>query len=109
MRATPLHGLILDLALICAATALALGHVIPGEAAFGFISLVSGAKIGRAVLRGGDGDSGDAGGTSSPALPPGSTSSSSSSSTSRRIGEVSIAAAIDLALLALFVPHSRGA
>ena len=112
MRPTPLHGLILDLALILAATALALGHVISGEAAFYFLTLYSGAKLGTAAMGGGGGP-GASGGTSS-APPsasslPSSSSSSSSTPGSLRLGDVSIVAAIGLSLLALFVPHYRGA
>lgn len=107
MRATPLHGLIIDLALILATTVLALGHIIPGELAYGFISLYSGLKFGRAFGPGAASGEGSAGGTSSAPLPPRSTSSSSASS--YRLGDVSIGASIGLALLALFVPHFRGA
>jgi len=110
MHLTVTQGLILDLVVILATTALALGHVIPGEAALGIISMLSGAKIVRGGFLGGGGagGAGGAGGTSSqpPPLPP---SRESSSPTSLRIGDVSIAAAIGVALLALFIPHHRGA
>ena len=105
---TPLHGLILDLALILAATALALGHVISGEAAFYFLTFYSGAKVGTAAMGGGGGP-GPSGGTSSASPSASSSSSPGATPGTLRLGEVSIAAAIGLSLLAVFVPHYRGA
>ncbi len=100
MKPTVAQGLFLDAIIIAAVVALALAHVIPGEAALGLLASLLGARaMGR--LGGGPGA-----GSSSPSSPPPPPALPPKASSLR---EVSLCAALAVGLLAFVLPHHRTA